>query len=165
MRYFSKQLLFVSVLTVISGVNAQTPSYNIGRTPGEEEIRSWVNPVGSAGRELPAGSGTAMQGAEIYTQRCIFCHGPDGTNGPHNNLKGKPLRVYATTIWDYIYHAMPRSLANVGVQEMQLSADEVYALTAYMLHLNNIIGENDVMNEKTLPEVKMPVELIPDNLN
>jgi len=57
---------------------------------------------------------------------------------------------YATTVFDYIRRAMPFNMPR------SLPDDEVYALTAYILSLNKLIGENDVMDAKTLPQVKMP---------
>jgi S-disulfanyl-L-cysteine oxidoreductase SoxD len=115
-------------------------------------------------RGLPPGSGTAAQGATVYAQKCQACHGEKGVGGPNDRLVGgqgtlaskTPLRTvgsywpYATTVFDYVRRAMP------FVQPLSLTDGEVYALTAYLLNVNGIIGEQDVMNAETLPRVKMP---------
>ena len=155
---FSGVLLSIVFLISSNNIWSQTPGQGLGRTVSEEEVKQWMYPVGPMGRELPPGQGTAREGAVLYTQRCIFCHGPGGLNGPQNTLKGSPRLPFATSLWDYIHRAMPRSLANVGVQEMQLSNDEVYALVAYILNLNGIIGEDDVMDANTVPKVNIPIE-------
>jgi cytochrome c len=155
------RLLFLLFSVILLGLNfaalAQAPRYNIGRIPSDEEMKQWTYSVGPAGKELPPGKGTARQGAVLYTQRCVFCHGPEGKNGRYVALTGTPLLPYATALWDYIYAAMPRSLTNVGIQEIQLTADEVYALTAYILFLNGLVGENDVLDAGSLPNIKIPI--------
>ena len=103
-------------------------------------------------------------GKTLYARNCLACHGKTGKEGPNDVLVGgrgtlntsKPVRTvgsywpYATTVWDYINRAMPYDRPG------SLSADEVYALTAYLLNLNDIIRDDEVMNAKTLPQVKMP---------
>ncbi len=145
---------------------AQTPTYNLGRTPSAEEIRAWDIAIAPAGKELPPGSGTAKEGAPIYAQKCAQCHGPTGTEAKflHGALVGgkgtlaspRALRTvgsfwpYATTLWDWINRAMPL------YEEGSLSPDQVYALTAFLLYRNDIIKESDVMDAKSLPKVQMP---------
>ena len=93
--------LVVPGMALLAGVAcvaalAQTPSYNLGRTPSAEEIRAWDISVGPEGKELPAGSGTAQEGAKIYAQRCAQCHGPTATEGKFrrgNALEGYPPAV------------------------------------------------------------------------
>ena len=157
---------FVAVLALAACVSAlaQTPTFDVGRTPSAEEIRAWDISIGPAGKELPPGSGTAQEGGKIYEQKCAVCHGPDGTGGKAHALAGgqgtlttlKPAKTvgsywpFATTIWDYINRAMPLGAAGT------LSADQVYALTAFILYRNSIVQENDVMDAKSLPKVPMP---------
>ena len=169
MRCWSSRLMPVVILVVTiasTGALAQVPSYqNLGRTPTPEEIRAWDISIGPAGKELPPGSGTAKEGAAIYGRKCAACHGPalEGGNGGPALVGGQgtltTLRIertvgsywpFATTIWDYINRGMPVT------QRGSLSANEVYALTAFLLHKNGIIQESDVMNAKSLPEVRMP---------
>jgi cytochrome c len=103
------------------------------------------------------------QGAPIYAQKCAHCHGEQGKGAISAALVGAPpiksidapktianFWPYATTVFDYIRRAMP------WTEPRSLTNDEVYALTAYILALNKIIGEQEVMNAQTLPRVKMP---------
>jgi cytochrome c len=123
------------------------------------------NAVGLEGKELPPGSGSAKQGATTFAMRgCAGCHGSTGTEGPAPALVGgvgtvagpNPVRTvgsywpFATSIWDFINRAMPLNQGGF------LSADEVYALTAFLLYRNGIIQESDVMDAKSLPKVQMP---------
>ena len=117
-----------------------------------------------SGAGLPAGSGDAKAGAQVYASKCLACHGEKGAGKPADALVGgigslatpKPLRTvgsywpYATTLFDYTRRAMP--LQNPKT----LTDDEVYAVSAYILFLNGIIAENAPMNAQTLPLVKMP---------
>jgi S-disulfanyl-L-cysteine oxidoreductase SoxD len=119
------------------------------------------------GSNLPPGSGISAQGARIYAEKCSACHGEGGKGGVAPGagplVGGAPLTngietaktianyyAYATTVFDYIRRAMPFNAPR------SLSDDEVYALTAYILAINKLIGEQDVMDAKTLPTVKMP---------
>jgi S-disulfanyl-L-cysteine oxidoreductase SoxD len=145
---------------------AQAPSYsNVGRAPTEAEIRAWNITVGPAGKELPPGSGTAKEGAGIFAAKCSRCHGPtaEGTQLAPRLVGGKetistlqPVRTigsywpFATTVWDYINRAMPRN------DEGSLSVNEVYSLTAFILYRNDIVREDEVIDAKTLPKIKMP---------
>ncbi len=161
-------MLLIVLLVLFSAgrvaVMAQSgPSFNFGTPPTQAEIQAWDTLVDQEGTKLPKGQGTAVQGATLYTQRCAMCHGPngEGTNsaagvGPvlvakegdeHGGIKHL---YFATTLFAYIYRAMPMH------QEGTLSVDEAYALSAFLLHRNNLIKENDVMNADTLGKVKMP---------
>jgi len=147
-----------------SALSFQSPAYRIGRAPTPEEIKALAIEVLPDGRGLPSGSGSADAGKPVYASRCAVCHGPTGKEGPQDVLVGgqgtlktlKPLKTvgsywpYATTLWDYINRAMP--FDHPGT----MTVDQVYATTAYLLYLNSIIGEHDVMSETTLPHVKMP---------
>ncbi len=138
---------------------------NLGQPVSAQEAAAWDISIGPDGNGLPKGSGTAVQGAPIYAVKCGFCHGVAGSGGISSQLVGgfgpKPgdppaiktvgsFWPYATTLFDYIRRAMP-------VQEPQsLTDDEVYALTAHLLHLNGSIGADQVIDAETLPSVKMP---------
>ncbi|MBI2815731.1 MAG: cytochrome c [Acidobacteria bacterium] len=164
MRCFLSLLMPVVGLAACVTALAQTPTYKLGTTPSAEEIRAWDISIGPAGKELPPGSGTAKEGAKIYAQKCAQCHGPTGREGPNSRLVGgqgtlttpDPVRTigsywpFATTIWDYTNRAMPPN------EEGSLTANEVYALTAFMLYRNGIIQESAVLDAKTLPKINMP---------
>jgi cytochrome c len=161
--------LRILALALLMGVSAmaQGPTYGVGRTPTAEEIRAWDISVGPTGAELPPGRGTAREGADLYKQKgCAVCHGATGTGGAAPVLKGKndpgmttwdrgrilPIRSpFATTVWDYINRAMPLG------KEGSLTADEVYALTAFLLYINDVIPEGQVLDAQNLPKVKMPI--------
>ena len=162
-------MLRVLPFVLLMGVSAlaQSPTYGVGRTPTAEEIRAWDISVGPTGAELPPGHGTAKVGAQLYVQKgCAGCHGKTGTEGTAPNLKGQtdpktntwargrilPIRSpFATTVWDYINRAMPLN------REGTLTADEVYALTAFLLYINDVIPEDTILDAQSLPKVKMPI--------
>jgi cytochrome c len=154
--------LFVLILTG-GTVLAQSPIYKLGTPATESEIGSMDTLVDQDGKLMPDGTGTVAQGTTLFAQRCAMCHGPNGEGtktpagtGPllvaPNQQGTRGVRGYhfATTLFSYILRAMPMH------QERTLSVDEAYALSAFLLYKNGIIGENDVMNESTLPEVVMP---------
>jgi S-disulfanyl-L-cysteine oxidoreductase SoxD len=127
----------------------------LGQPVSESDLALWDMSVGPDGRGLPAGSGTPAQGAVVYAQKCELCHGKEGQGGPSAALSGPQRTVanyvpHATTIFDFTRRAMPWQ------QPKSLTNDEVYAVTAYILSLNKIIGENDELNPETLPKVQMP---------
>ncbi len=146
---------------------AQSPTYGVGRTPTAEELRRMDISIGFAGEELPPGRGTAKEGAQLYMQKaCVGCHGVAGLGGMAPILQSKqpadvpiwkkerilPLRApNATVVWDYINRGMPLGL------EGTLTPNEVYSLTAYLLFLNKVIPEEQVLDQQSLPKVKMPI--------
>jgi len=140
---------------------AQGPTYRLGTTPSEAQIKASDTAVLADGKGLPPGSGTATQGAPVYTQKCAACHGPEGKGTAlHRGLiplgNAKPVKIegslvpYTTTVWDFINRAMPWTRPGT------LTPDEVYAVTAYVLFLNGIVKETDVLDAATLPKVRMP---------
>ena len=150
-------------LAMCVGAVAQGPTYQMGSTPSEEEIRAWDIAISPDGKELPPGSGTAKEGLPIYAVKCARCHGPEGDRTPSSTVGGSgwvrrvgpnktpsPTVPLATTIWDQINRSMPR------YQEGTLSAKEVYALTALYLFWNGVIKDDAVMDRETLPKVQMP---------
>jgi len=155
-------ILGILLLTVAA---AETVRYGLGRSATVEGVARYGYLVGPKGTGLPKGSGTALKGRAIYNERCAACHGlrGEGVNdyppvaGGRGTLKSDhPLPTigsywpYATTVWDYVNRAMPYQ--NPGT----LKPDEVYAVTAYLLSMNGIVPEKFEVNERTLPEVKMP---------
>jgi mono/diheme cytochrome c family protein len=161
------QSMGIVALLVAAGVwpvAAQLPTYRVGHPPTAEEIKAWDLTIRPDGQGLPPGSGTAALGKAVYEERCASCHGEKGEDTKYSRLVGghgtlataQPVRTigsfwqYATTLWSYIRRSQPFD------EPGSLTADQVYAVTAYLLHLNGIIGEQDVMDAKTLPLVKMP---------
>jgi cytochrome c len=157
--------LLLAGLVVLSSAGADTPRYQIGRLATAEDVRAAGVSVAPDGSGLPPGSGTAIEGRPIYEAACAACHGRRGEGnanspplvGGRGSLKSdKPILTvgsywpYATTVWDYINRAMPYQAPGT------LTAKQVYAVTAYILFMNNIIGERQKLNESTLSKVRMP---------
>lgn len=143
---------------------AQSPTYGVGRPPTPEEIRALGSAIAPDGEGLPDGSGTVAAGREVFAAQCSRCHGPNGEGGVGATLVGgqgtlrsaRPLKTvgsywpYATTLWDYINRAMPFD------QPGLLKPPDVYAAVAYILNLNDIIRENQVIDARSLPKIVMP---------
>ena len=158
-----------AAVTTILALTAFVPSMaqetpDLGRSATPAEIAPWDISIPPDGAGLPPGSGTPEQGAIVYAQKCQSCHGEKGAGKPNDQLVGgqgtltskSPVRTvgsywpYATTVFDYVRRAMPYT------ESKSLTNEEVYAVTAYLLHLNGIIGGRDAMNAESLPQVEMP---------
>ena len=147
--------------------------FSFGETATEEEIASIAIAIPADGKGLPAGSGDYVKGKQVYEAACAACHGadlkgvarlPDMPSGAALRLVGgrgtltsqKPIVTvesywpYATTLFDYIRRAMPYTAPGT------LSADEIYAVSAYILVEANIIDKSTVLDAKSLPKVDMP---------
>ena len=156
-------------LLLASAALAQT--YGVGRAPTAAELAQDIT-ISPTGAGLPAGHGTAADGKALFTQKnCIACHGPEGVGGvtsaPNLHAKkgpevnawlrgtggdGIPVKApNAVIVWDFIHRAMPLG------QEGTLTINEVYALTAYLLAINKIIPEDQVLDQNNLAKVKMPI--------
>lgn len=156
-------LAFIAFAVCLYG---QTKQFQLGRSPTPAEVRRWNITVLPNGTGLPRGSGTVAEGKLEYADKCSGCHGDAGqgreplgpslVGGQGTLQSGNPVLTvgsywpYATTVWDYIHRAMP--YAKPGT----LSANQTYALTAFLLYRNRIIKVDTVMNQKTLPKVRMP---------
>jgi mono/diheme cytochrome c family protein len=150
-------------MSAASGSWADSP--NLGRAVSAEEAAVWDISIAPDGANLPRGSGTPAQGEAVYRATCQTCHGERGAGKPNEQLVGgqgtltgggTPVKTvgsywpYATTLFDYVRRAMPITAPK------SLTDDQIYAVCAYILSLNGIIGENDTMNAETLPAVRMP---------
>ena len=158
---------FGAALVLAAGAwagEAHKPGYfGYGSTPTAAEIAGWSMGVRPDGQGLPPGKGTVERGTNVFIEQCASCHGTFGEGaGRYPKLTGGSLKgdrpeptvgtywPYATTLFDYINRAMPFPSPHV------LSADDVYALTAYVLNLNDIVDGNFVADRDSLPKVKMP---------
>lgn len=163
--FTSRKILLVSAALVLVSVNAvAVDGPQLGQSISLDELTRWDISIPPDGKGLPEGSGTAAIGQPIYQAKCLACHGEKGQNGPHDQLVGgtgslvteRAVKTvgsywpYATTLFDYIRRAMPYH------QPRTLTDAEVYSLTAYLLYLNEIISETTVLNQDTLPQIKMP---------
>jgi cytochrome c len=157
-------LVIVVVLAGAISLAAQSPKFGVGRPATPEEVRDLGAAVGPDGTGLPDGSGTVAAGREVFAAQCARCHGPNGEGGVGAVLVGgqgtlatpKPLKTvgsfwpYATSVWDYVNRAMPFDKPGL------LRPDEVYAVVAFVLNLNGIVAESQVLDAKSLPQVRMP---------
>jgi mono/diheme cytochrome c family protein len=175
-RWLVRCLLPIGLLLAAHGAVGEEPRLDLATPLGAGEIARWSITVFPDGRNLPPGRGSVAEGAALYATQCAACHGKTGMEGPAARLAGSdgffgftdPLRIfrirtnpllvmsvgaqwpYATSIFDYVRRAMPpqapKSLTNA----------EVYALTAYVLYLNDLVGEQAVMDAESLVRVEMP---------
>src|SRR5689334_7606421 len=153
----NRLLIAVSALTLMSPGVVAADGPNLGRVATTEEIAAWDISIGPDGVGLPAGSGTPQQGEQVYLAKCVACHGEKGAGKPNDQLVGgqgslapgqAPIKTvgsfwpYATTLFDYVRRAMPLN------ESKSLRDEEVYAVVAYILQLNGVIGESDTMDAK-----------------
>lgn len=186
-------LLGASVwVCALSGARAQAPvrpaaatpaqrslptRLGIGRAATPAEIAAWDIDIMPDGTGLPPGRGTPLEGATIFASRCAGCHGKTGKEGPNDVLVGREPRdgfpfsqdptlphtignywPYATTVFDYVRRAMPADAPG------SLTDTEVYSLTAFLLHANELIPGDAIIDATTLPKVVMPARdrFVPD---
>jgi cytochrome c len=161
--------MFKAVLASALLLSACAPTisaarFGLGQRPSTEQIRGWDIDVRADGAGLPAGSGSVAEGQAIYRARCLACHGENGEKGTAPRLAGgqgtlatkAPVLTvgsywpYATTLYDYIHRAMPLD------SPQSLTPSEVYAVTAYTLHLNGIVKADAVLDAASLAAVRMP---------
>lgn len=160
----STSKLLLATLAVLAAGAAAQEGPGLGEPVTDDELRALDFVVLPDGDGLPPGKGNVTAGAALYERWCLACHGQGGTDGPNDRLAGghgtiggeRPEKTvgsywpYATTLFDYIRRAMPYQTPGA------LTADEVYALTAYVLYLNGIVDESAELDAESLPAVEMP---------
>jgi cytochrome c5 len=139
--------------------------YGFGETPSPEMIAGWDIDVRPDGLGLPPGSGSVAEGEPLYEEQCAACHGffgegegrwPKLAGGYGTLTESRPEKTigsywpYATTVWDYVHRAMP------FFEPQSLSNDEVYAIVAYLLYLNDLVDEDFVLTQDNLASIEMP---------
>jgi mono/diheme cytochrome c family protein len=166
-RPFGVFLVFPLLAATLVGVSAaekQPFGYGTAATP--EQIAGWdIDARGDDGKGLPPGKGDVARGTDVFADQCAACHGTFGEgegrfpklvggNGSLTADRPEPTVgsywPFAVTLWDYINRAMPMPTPHT------LPANDVYALTAFILNLNNIVPDNFVADKDSLPKVKMP---------
>lgn len=161
-----KITLALAGLLWVDAAYSQQARLGIGTPATPDQIKAWDIDVRPDGAGLPPGSGTVEKGKAIYAEQCAVCHGENGQNPAKgfNRLSGgmgtlatpKPVRTigsnwpYATTVFDYVRRAMPFAAPQ------SLSPDEVYSVVAYLLHINDLVPQDAVMDAQSLPKVRMP---------
>ena len=159
-----EQLAIGIIMLLTLPAAAQGPK--LGQPVAPADIAAWDISIGPDGNGLPAGRGTAKEGEAVFAANCQACHSEKGAGGPNDALVGgigslapdkAPVKKtvgsywpYATTLFDYVRRAMPFQ------ETKSLTNDEIYAVSAYILSLNGIIGAEDGLDAQSLPKVKMP---------
>jgi S-disulfanyl-L-cysteine oxidoreductase SoxD len=157
-------MMAMAVLASPSHGDQAREAPHLGKPMSRDEVAKWDLTIFPDGRGLPPGHGTAKEGRPIYERQCASCHGDQGQGATAEELVGEPTPPtvdnpskaigsywpFATTIFDFIRRSMPPAAPG------SLSADQIYAVTAYLLAANKIIGETDQITAETLPKVKMP---------
>lgn len=160
------EILLALLALTAPAIAGDKPLYGYGTRPTEAQIAGWnIDVRGNDGHGLPAGKGSVDQGSEIFAEKCAACHGTFGEGvdrwpklaGGEGTLKAdRPEPTvgsywpFAPTLYDYIDRAMPFP------NPRTLSPNEVYALTAYILNLNNVVPNDFVADKDSLPKVAMP---------
>jgi S-disulfanyl-L-cysteine oxidoreductase SoxD len=160
-----EHLCLGAAFLIAASIQASAQPVQFGQPIASADLAPWDISIGPDGAGLPPGRGTAKQGEAVYAAKCQACHGEKGAGRPNDALVGgldtiksdKPAVKtvgsywpYATTLFDYIRRAMPFN------ESKSLTEDEVYAVSAYVLQLNGIVGADDVLDAKSLPKVNMP---------
>ena len=147
--------------------------FGFGEIASAEQIAGWDIDIRPDGQGLPAGSGSVEDGEYLYEEQCAECHGSFGegvgrfpvlAGGEGSLSDDRPTKTvgsywpYTSTLFDYIYRAMPFT------QPESLSADETYALTAYVLYLNDLVDDDLVLDQNNLASIRLPNEasFVPD---
>jgi cytochrome c len=151
-----------------AGQTASHGAFHLGRPATEDEVAAWDIDIRPDGVGLPEGRGTVAQGETLFAEQCASCHGDFGeavgrwpvlAGGQGTLTNERPEKTvgsfwpYLSTVYDYIRRAMPFGNAR------SLSDDDVYALTAYVLYLNDIVTEEDFeLSKENFTSVRLPNE-------
>ena len=164
-----KSLKFVSYIIFLCSIYSisYSQTLGLGRAATNNEVSAWDNDIRPDGKGLPVGSGSVIIGEELYTDNCSSCHGDFGEGidrwpelaGGFDTLDSEdPVKTvgsywpYLSTVWDYVHRAMPFGNAQ------SLNNDEVYAITAYILYLNDLVDEDFELSHVNFEEINLPNE-------
>ena len=164
-----KCLRFVSYIIFLCSIYSisYSQTLGLGRAATNNEVLAWDIDIRPDGKGLPVGSGSVIIGEELYTDNCSSCHGDFGEGidrwpelaGGFDTLDSEdPVKTvgsywpYLSTVWDYVHRAMPFGNAQ------SLNNDEVYAITAYILYLNDLVDEDFELSHVNFEEINLPNE-------
>ena len=164
-----KSLKFVSYIIFLCSIYSisYSQTLGLGRAATNNEVSAWDIDIRPDGKGLPVGSGSVIIGEELYTDNCSSCHGDFGEGidrwpelaGGFDTLDSEdPVKTvgsywpYLSTVWDYVHRAMPFGNAQ------SLNNDEVYAITAYILYLNDLVDEDFELSHVNFEEINLPNE-------
>ena len=157
----------ILVIAVVSTTAYAAEIFGIGKKATLEEIAGWDIDVRPDGKGLPKGQGSVSLGESLYEEKCASCHGTFGegegrwpplAGGEGSLTDDRPEKTvgsywpYASTLWDYINRAMPFTAPKT------LKPDEVYAITAYVLYLNDLVEDDFILTANNLAAINMPNE-------
>jgi hypothetical protein len=157
-------VVLASAVAALARAEPAAMAPHLGTALSQADVARWDLTIFPDGRGLPPGRGTAVEGRDVYAQKCASCHGEKGEGATAEELVGEPAPPsadnpskaigsywpYPTTIFDFIRRGMPPGAPG------SLSTDQIYAVTAYLLAANKIIADSDEINAQTLPKIKMP---------
>ena len=161
------KFLNLTAALIVASAPAFAAGFDLGRPATPEEIAAWDIDVRPDGLGLPEGSGDVWTGEELFTERCAVCHGDFGeavgrwpvlAGGQDSLTRDRPVKTigsfwpYLSTVWDYVHRAMPFGDAQ------SLTDDEVYAITAYLLYLNDLVDDDFTLSNENFQEVRLPNE-------
>ncbi len=166
-KYFNVLILVFGVqgLAATAAFAEEPGHYDLGRIATEEEIAGWDIDIRPDGLGLPEGSGSVMDGEGLYEAQCASCHGlfgegegrwPKLAGGQGTLTDNRPVKTvgsywpYASTLFDYTRRAMPFTAPQ------SLTNEETYAITAYVLYLNDIVDDDFVLTKENFSEIEMP---------
>ncbi|KGB81679.1 MFS transporter [Rhodovulum sp. NI22] len=165
MSKYRNLVIGTALASALMAAPALAEKLGLGRPALPEEVAAWDKDVRPDGLGLPEGSGSVEDGEMIFADKCAVCHGdfaegvgnwPKLAGGANTLDHADPLKTvgsywpYLSTTWDYVHRSMPFGDAQT------LSADEVYAIVAYILYSNDLVEDDFVLSKENFLEVEMP---------
>lgn len=163
-RFPDHSAAFALALTMIA-VPAFADPLGLGREALPEEVAAWDIAVLPDGTGLPPGAGTVDEGDELFSYMCAYCHGdfaegldswPPLSGGDGSLTNQRPVKTigsywpYLSTVYDYVHRSMPFGNAQI------LTADETYAITAFLLYSNGMVEDDFVLTHENFADITMP---------
>ncbi|MEL6337804.1 MAG: cytochrome c [Pseudomonadota bacterium] len=158
----------LAALVAVMASPVLADGFGLGRQATPAEVAAWDIDVRPDGQGLPAGSGDVLTGEELFVEQCAACHGDFGegvdrwpvlAGGQDTLVMDRPVKTigsywpYLSTVYDYVNRAMPFGYAQ------SLTPDDVYAITAYLLYVNDVVEDEEfVLSNENFTQVRLPNE-------